>query len=301
MIWTGVTASAEESSTSADDTVAAINDVAGSVLDTAIDVSATDSTVSTGGGVNVDLSTDASDGILIDSPVAGDLEIGLPFADAADDAEVVDGVMVYDNNNGTTTTPLVHDDGSVQILTTIADANAPTAYEYQIGLAPGATLSAGADGGVAILDAKGEVTGYIEAPWAYDANGATVPTKYEVVGATLVQVVSHTGVDTAYPVVADPSISFGWKIYYNYSKSETSTYAKYTPYGTIASGICPFLLLGGPWSVAACVAALEVFAVSLDQTFNNAASDGNCVEITLPYYPSIVLFAAQMRWREVSC
>ena len=301
MIWTGVTASAETETSVAQDTVAAINDVASSVLDTAIDVSASDSTVSTSAGVNVDLSTNASEGISIDNPTGGDLEIGLPFADTAGDAQVVDGVMVYANSNGSTTTPLVHTDGSVQILTTIAHADAPTAYEYQVSLAPGSTLSAGADGGVAILDAQGGVTGYVEAPWAYDANGATVPTKYEVVGDKLIQVVSHTAVDTVYPVVADPSISFGWKVYYKYSKNETATYAKYTPYGTTASGICPFLLLGGPWSVAACVVALEVFAISLDQTFNSAAANGKCVEITLPYYPSIVLFATQMRWKEVSC
>jgi len=119
MIWTGVTASAEDAPTVADDAVAAIDDAAGHMLDTAVAVSAADSTVSVGGGVSVDLASDASDGILIDSPTAGELEIGLPFADTAQDATVVDGVIVYDNNNGSSTTPLVHADGSVQILTTI--------------------------------------------------------------------------------------------------------------------------------------------------------------------------------------
>ncbi len=100
-----------------------------------IGVSSADSTISAGAGVSVDLSSDASDGISIDGPTAGELEIGLPFAETAHDATVLDGVMVYDNGNRSSTTPLVNQDGSVQILTTIADASAPTAYEYQFDLA----------------------------------------------------------------------------------------------------------------------------------------------------------------------
>ncbi len=132
MVVTEVTASAEESFASADDTVDAIGDVTSSVVDTAIDVSSADATVSTGAGVSVDLSSDASEGISIGGRFSGDLEVGLPFAKTADDATIVDGVMVYDNNNGSTTTPLVHEDGCVQILTTITGATAPTEYTYVI-------------------------------------------------------------------------------------------------------------------------------------------------------------------------
>ncbi len=44
----------------------------------------------------------------------------------------------------------------------------------------------------------------IGAAWAVDANGAAVPTRYEIDGTTLTQVV-ETDATTAYPVVADPS------------------------------------------------------------------------------------------------
>lgn len=40
------------------------------------------------------------------------------------------------------------------------------------------------------------------APWSVDANGVELPTRYEVVGTSLVQVVDTTG--AAFPVVSDP-------------------------------------------------------------------------------------------------
>lgn len=300
LVMSGVTAGAEPEISEAEEAVQAIDSIVGGLRADAVGVTDVDAAVVID-DLEIGFSGDAKNGVSVTTPGFGELAVGLPFADTADGGEIFDGSLVYENNNGSTTTPLVQDDGSVQILTTITDANAPTEYRYTIDLAPGATLLAAADGGVAILDKGGDAIGFIAPPWALDANGAVVPTHYEIDGGTLVQVVSHLTSDTVYPVIADPKISFGWKIYYKYSKSETKTYAGYTPYGTIASGICPFLLLGGPWSVAACVAALEVFAVSLDRTFNSAASHGKCVEISLPYYPSIVAFAAQMRWKEVSC
>jgi len=222
MIWTGVTASAEPETSDAQDTVAAINDVAGSVLDTAIDVSATDSTVSTSAGVNVDLSTDASDGISIDSPIAGDLAIGLPFADVAGDAEVVDGVMVYDNGNGSSTTPLAHADGSVQILTTITGTSAPTEYTYVVDAASGGRLVLTEDGGVDVVGADGFVVSHVLAPWAVDAEGRSVPTRFSINGDALTQTIDH-GVATAYPVVADPKFTSTWwnKTLY-FSKTESA-------------------------------------------------------------------------------
>jgi hypothetical protein len=45
-----------------------------------------------------------------------------------------------------------------------------------------------------------------------------VPTRYEVRGGRLVQHVDHAGAD--YPVVADPTVSFGWYIYIRYPKAE---------------------------------------------------------------------------------
>lgn len=97
----------------------------------------------------------------------------------------------------------MHSDGTVQIATVIDTPSAPTRYEYEIDLPTGATLIA-LDGGARIVDDSGEILGVFDAPWARDANGAQVPTRYEVTGATLTQVVDH-GIAFAYPVVADPT------------------------------------------------------------------------------------------------
>jgi hypothetical protein len=224
MIWTGVTASAETETSDVQETVQAIDAVAGTVRSDALDVSTADVTVAAA-GTTVELSGDAGDGIMVNTASGGDLGIGLPFASQADAGVVVDGAVVYDNNNGSTTTPLVHQDGSVQILTTIADANAPTAYEYQFDLGQGATLKMNADGGVDVIAGTGATIASIAAPWAFDASGKAVPTRYETYGSSLIQVVVHRSAGVKYPVVADPQLSLGWWYYLHFNIAETETVA----------------------------------------------------------------------------
>ncbi|MFE7196542.1 hypothetical protein [Microbacterium oxydans] len=55
-----------------------------------------------------------------------------------------------------------------------------------------------------IDDETGEVLGSFAAPWAKDSAGKDVPTRYELNGQTLTQVVDHDSSST-YPVVADPT------------------------------------------------------------------------------------------------
>ncbi|MDE0573624.1 hypothetical protein ON058_09385, partial [Demequina sp. B12] len=115
-----------------------------------------------------------------------------------------------------------------------------------------------------------------------------------------VQHVEHSA-SSAYPITADPKVSFGWAVYLKYSKSETSRIAGYTPYGTLVSGVCPFIPGFGQVAGAVCIAAIGAFATSIDRTFNSAKSRGRCVQISHPYYPTAVTLAAQLRWKEVSC
>ena len=294
MMWTGVTASADETSSVADDTVAAIDAVAGQSFDNAIGVSIGDSTITAAGGLTVDLSNDAAEGISIDSPTAGALDIGLPFADTAGDAQVVDGVMVYDNGNGSSTTPLVNQDGSVQILTTIADGSAPTAYEYIVEVGDGASLELTADGGAIAVGVDGVATASIAPPWAYDATGAAVPTWYEVSGSSLVQHIEHAGV--AYPVVADPKVSLGWKIYVKYSNWEAKNLTSgwvgnVTDKAKYSALLCAGLLSGGPiGAIGAAVCGAYVYEVieSVISTMKKAASKGECVELQYTYNGALV-------------
>lgn len=176
-------------------------------------------------GRTVSVPTDAADGIKIAGGDAPAVTIGLPFAkDASDAAESqVAGVVVYNNNNGSSTVPVVRD-GSVQISTVIDNANAPTRYDYPMDLAAGRRLQLNADGSVIAAGEDGSVSVYVAAPWAKDANGYLVPTHYEINGNTLTQVVDFTA-NTAFPVVADPTYWWGGKTWLSGAKVSTATVA----------------------------------------------------------------------------
>lgn len=155
------------------------------------------------GGLEQSVSTDPLDGITVDAE-GHRVGITLPFAARADVGESESaGTMSFDNNNGTSSVSLIREDGAVQVATVIADASAPTRFEYPITLPPGARLIADGAGAV-IVDAEGASIGSFQAPWARDADGRPVPTRYDVHGATLTQIVDHRGSFT-YPVVADPT------------------------------------------------------------------------------------------------
>ena len=219
VVMTGAQAAGESEDAVEVETLAAIESTIGEVLDTAVQVSGADAVVVTGHGATVELSADPVDGVSLTTGTDEQLEVGLPFASEADTAAVIDGTVVYDNNNGSTTTPLVLADGSVQILTTIADASAPSSYAYEFP-SDVALISTG-DGGIDVVGTDGGVVQHVEAPWAYDANGSPVETRYIVAGNTLIQEVPH-GQGVVYPVVADPKFTQTWwnkTLYFNKTES----------------------------------------------------------------------------------
>lgn len=154
-------------------------------------------------GLSIGVSSDADSGISI-STDTGVANIGLPFAASAGaGVSTAPGTVTYDNKNSTSSVVLVHDTGSVQVATVIEDPNAPTRYDYPIGVPEGAHLEL-QDGIVSVIDdVSTEVLGTFAAPWAKDASGQDVPTRYELNGNTLTQIVDHNS-SVAYPVVADP-------------------------------------------------------------------------------------------------
>ncbi len=159
--------------------------------------------------VAVTLPGDPTDGVDIATSTGVEVTLELPFASTATNAtRTDDATVVYDNNNGSSTVPVVHDDGSVAVNTVINDADAPTSYNYEINVGAASRLELAEDGGVVIFDGEGNVVGGVAAPWAKDANGQAVPTHFQIEGAKLIQVVSHRDADYAYPVVADPWMGF---------------------------------------------------------------------------------------------
>lgn len=130
--------------------------------------------------------------------------IGLPVQEAETEATVeADGVVAFENLDGSTVVPVAKTDGSVQIITIIDHAEAPTRYEYPLTLPAGSTIEVDAAGFVSILGSAGEWLGGVLPPWATDSEGKSVPTHFELDGTTLTQVVEHSNAFT-YPVIADP-------------------------------------------------------------------------------------------------
>lgn len=132
------------------------------------------------------------------------MAVALPFAEQASTAtSAAAGSVVYDNNNGSATVPVVRADGGVQINTVISDPSAPTTYAYEFVLPAGAVVTSA---GKTVLFTDGEkLLGGLAPAWAKDATGRDVPTRYEVHGTTVTQVIEHDQSYT-YPVVADPWI-----------------------------------------------------------------------------------------------
>lgn len=102
-------------------------------------------------------------------------------------------------------------------LIVIGGADAPNRFDFDLGLPDGVVARVASDGGV-LLEKPGEEgvalqVGSIDIPWAKDANSAAVSTHFELNGSVLTQVVDHQG--AAYPVTADPKLTYGIGVYLN--------------------------------------------------------------------------------------
>lgn len=182
--------------------------VGGGVIDGNIDVKSEANSFSgeAGDGSTVHIPIKGEEGIVLSSADEdlSDLALVLPDGDNVDSAEESDlGGVRFENSDGTSSTVLPKDDGSVQVATVIPDSNSPRSFTYEIHGSSGGSLVLESDGSVSVLDASGEWEGGVSAPWATDADGNSVPTSYTVDGNRLTQHVEFSE-ETAFPVVADP-------------------------------------------------------------------------------------------------
>lgn len=152
-------------------------------------------------GISISVPNDPSSKMTI-AGRNGKVSVGLPFSGSASKAASSHaGTVAFDNKNGSSTTPIVRKDGSVQINTVINGARAPKRYAYKMQVPEGAKIQRV---GSSVLVTKGEkMVAGIAPAWAKDAKGKSVPTHYELKGNTVTQVVDH-GSQYAYPIVADP-------------------------------------------------------------------------------------------------
>lgn len=157
---------------------------------------------------HVNVPADSDDPVQLSSNGV-DVQIHLPVSDASLVSHD-EGAAIYSERNGVSTIVSAQEDASVVIATTLESASAPSRFDYEY---PGLTLEATGDGDVIGYDAAGEIAVFVGIPWAYDANGTAVPTRYEVDGSTLTQIVEHTDATFSYPIVADPTNYGGNDLY----------------------------------------------------------------------------------------
>lgn len=198
----GFAADAESDS----DTAEIITQVAPEVLSDAVATSTVSgSLVAAGGESRTTFPASTSDTVVFETD-GNVVEITLPASDTAGAAQVTDGLVSYDNQDGTSTVPVAKEDGSLQFTTIIDDAGAPETYSYGLALPEGYELLASDQGeGIAIASTDAtDLLGVFAAPWAVDADGRNVPTHYEIQGDALVQIIDHASGSFTYPIVADP-------------------------------------------------------------------------------------------------
>lgn len=223
------------------------------------------------------------------------VSIALPGAQGASDAtRLPNGVVAYGSASDSSNT-VVPTASGVQMLTTITSAQAPTQYAYALTLPHGGRVKVLGDGHGVIVDSAGKTFATVAKPWAIDANGTKVPTRFKTDGRTLTQVVDHKGGHYTYPIVADPSISFGWSIYLRYSKQEVKNLRAqgvvfvYTALWNEACAKLP------GYARVGCTASLAAVFGAISQTFQAAASENKCVEIKFDYSGGLD------GWRRYAC
>jgi len=113
-------------------------------------------------------------------------------------------------------TPVTSDDslvqaraGEVQAVTVLRDGADTTTFSLDLPEGfQAAPRGAGFDIVAAVEPGAGSITaGHIDAPWAVDAHGRSIPTQFSLDGHTLTQTIDPQG--AAFPVVVDPLVTFG--------------------------------------------------------------------------------------------
>jgi len=128
---------------------------------------------------------------------------------------------------------------------------------------------------------SGDLAMLVAAPWARDASGRSIPTHYEIVGTSLVQVIEPAS-DAVYPLVADPTWQW-WSGAFgaSFSRSETSQMRSFSS----AVGFCGIVSRAYPFAAIACA----VVGADLMLQANLAENDSpqTCVLLAVVPMPGI--------------
>lgn len=97
--------------------------------------------------------------------------------------------------------------GGMRLMTAIGSPAAPSSFAYEFD-EPGAHFEPVGEGALKLVGADGVGRGMIDAAWARDSAGRSIPTSYSFDSTTLTQSVDLSDPSIAYPVVIDPNWSY---------------------------------------------------------------------------------------------
>ena len=132
------------------------------------------------------------------------LAVTLPLSGEGEPVvELVDGELVFIDADAETAYVVSEADFGARLASVFYRPQSSHAVAFAMEIPEGGTLVDGSEGGYAIVR-EGEVLVSIKDPWAVDAEGTPVKTRYTQTGSVLNQVVEPTE-STKYPIVADPN------------------------------------------------------------------------------------------------
>lgn len=265
-----------------------IDEVAPFVGETAQGTVTNDSVDFDGAAQSVSVPLDPAAAIVVDGhgKGGGGFTANLPEELSISNAAIAtDGTIVYTGQPGTVDAAVqVLDTGSVRVQTIINSDDAPASYTYSFG--DDSTVGVDQNGTHYVINSDGSFA-RVDDAWARDANGAKVPTSYEIDGDTLVQHVDLTG-DIAFPVVADPTWTWYNAAYgVKWNKKETKQIADA---GTVV-GACGFITPRAPALGPVC----GLYGIYLVAQATIARNDGWCVFTAVAPGPFV------MRYKDSVC
>ena len=150
------------------------------------------------GDINIKIDKDKRK-ILVKNRQKRDFSIGIP---SIENQKVfsTDGQIVHNSDKIDIIIQPI--EGGIRQVINIKNNEAPKVYNFPIEIAKGYSLKINTQGGVDIINDKGQIESGILPPWAKDAKGNDMKTWYALNGNTLIQHIDTT--NAVYPILADP-------------------------------------------------------------------------------------------------
>lgn len=178
-----------------------------------------------------------------------------------------------------------------RVMAVLPDAS-QTSANFALTIPAGAKVEKHDDGTVVIarefkvgIQDYLEVYATIEAPWAVDAAGTSLPTSYTVNGNVLTQNVDTAG--ATFPVVADPTTAvFGWYlgpvVYITFSRADT-LWIHFNIWQAPVASTVMCAVFGGYAAIGCGIAFIySIHAIDVQATYANSVYH-RCLKIRTPY------------------